>query len=124
MSVPAKLILKVNDLQPYLYAQAVDPSGDVIDITDATIRFTMVSVDTYGTRTIIVDRSTIGLVITDAVNGKFKWEWQSGDTAIVGRYLAEFEVTPSGDSAVDQGKFTLPPDDSLVVVIKTALDAS
>lgn len=99
-------ILKItkHDLQPYYLVTAVNSDDSVIDITNATIYCTMKSVD--GTL-VKIDRQTDGIEITDAVNGEFRYKWQSGDTDTVGEYWIEFEINPPAAGP----KFTIPSTD-------------
>jgi hypothetical protein len=98
MAVQTLRLIK-NDLQPYYSAQVKDSDGTVVDITSATIYCTMKS----SGGTLKIDRQTTGISITDATNGKFEYQWQSGDTDTVDSYEIEFEIDPSSG-----GKFTLP----------------
>lgn len=99
-----------NDLQPAYPAQIKNADGTVRNITGSTIYCTM---KTKGGSTIKINRSTTGIVITDGANGKFEYQWQSGDTDTPCSrdtkgdyipYLIEFEVNPSGGG----GKYTVP----------------
>jgi len=109
------LYMKRYDLQPYYYAQVVDSDGDVIDLTGATIRCTMKSLG----GTVVINRGTTGVTITNATEGYFEYRWQSGDTDALGTYHIEFEITPAAG-----GKYTLPakPDEKALVHIVKSLD--
>ncbi len=109
------LEIKKNDLQPYYYAQVKDSDSAVVGISGATIRCTMKAAG----GAIKIDRQTAGINITDATNGKFEYQWQSGDTDTVGKYYIEFEITPSSG-----GKFTLPPNNDAIVMIFDSLDTT
>jgi hypothetical protein len=115
MAVIKKLIIKTNDLQPYYYAQVKDAAGAVVDITGVTIVATMRTFD----GTVKINRQSTGITISDAANGKFQYEWQSGETDTAGKYYIEFEISPSAG-----GKFTVPADNGAVVEIVDDLDAS
>lgn len=85
--------IKQNDTQPALRAQLKDGDDVPIVLTGATIRFHM--------------RTMGGSVVTDAAativtaaNGIVQYNWQAADTATVGTYQAEFEVTYS-DTTVE-----------------------
>ena len=96
------LYIKRNDLQPYYLAQARDSDDAVIDLTGATIVFTMKVYNSDGTTgTVKVSRQSVS--ITDATNGKCEYRWASADTDTAGNYIVEFEVTPASG-----GKFTIP----------------
>jgi len=112
------LHIKVNDLQPYYYAEALDSDGNAIaDLTDATIYCTMKQA---GGSTPKIDRQTAGISITDGPNAQFEYQWQDGDTDTEGRFYIEFEVNPASG-----GKFTVPqsPDEIALVVIGPSLDS-
>jgi hypothetical protein len=111
---PKVLYLKVNDLQPYYYATLEDSYENPIDLTGATVVFTM-STRPDGAGTIKINRQVP--IVTDAVNGKVEYRWQAGDTDTAGRYYVEFEVMPASG-----GKFTLPTADRAMVVIRDSLD--
>jgi len=89
-----------NDLQPYYPVQVKDVNDSVVDLSGATIRCNM---KTKKGTSIIINRQTTGVNVSDATNGKFEYRWQSGDTGTVGQYHIEFEVTPTSG-----GKFTVP----------------
>jgi hypothetical protein len=58
---------------------------------------------------VVVDRAAV--IVTPA-DGTVRYDWQAGDTAPAGRFLAEFEVTYS-DGAIE----TFPNAGALVVRI-------
>lgn len=102
--------IKRNDLQPYFYVKAIESTGTAIDLTGATIRFSMVNLSTNA---IAINRQTAGVTITAAATGLFQYQWQSGDTATTGTYAPEFEITPGSG-----GKFTLPINrDSKIIIV-------
>lgn len=114
MPVIKKLTIKKNDLQPYYYIQVKDSAGAVVDITDATIYFSMKTIDGV----LKINRTQVTPAwITDPTNGKFEYRWSSGDTDTVGTYYIEAEINPQAG-----GKFTLPTDNSAVVEIIDDLD--
>lgn len=112
MGKTAQLVLKVNDLQPYYYARLKDVDGDDVDLSGASIVFSMKNIDSD---TLKIDRASASLT-NDGTDGKFHYEWQSGDTDTAGIYRIEFEISVSG------GKFTVPPDGKAIVVIRSSLD--
>lgn len=115
--IPA-LVVKTNDLQPYYYVEVLDASGTAIALSGATIVCTMRNVhDPSGTPKI--NRQSTGISITDASAGKFRYAWQAGETDTAGKYYIEFEITPSSG-----GKFTVPSDNSAIVVVHASLDGS
>jgi len=110
--------IKKNDLQPDYHAQIKDGDGMVVEITGATIRCTMQNARTGALK---IDRQDTGINISDGINGKFEYQWQSGDTDTPGKYYIEFEITPTAG-----GKFTVPAsyEDRAVVIVLESLDAS
>lgn len=87
---------------------------DVIDLTSATVRFTMVNTSDNSVK---VNRSSA--VITTAKIGDVEYRWASVDTDTSGVYLAEFEITPASTE-----KFTIPSDpaDKAIIVVIDDLD--
>jgi hypothetical protein len=110
------LYIKKNDLQPYYYVQIIDPTEAVIDITNATIYCTLKNVSTG---TLKINRQTAGIYVSDAVNGKFEYRWQLGDTSVAGQYSIEFEVNPLAG-----GKFTVPAYKAAIVNVIDSLDTT
>lgn len=78
--------IKQNDTQPALRAQLKDGDDYPIVLTGASVRFHMRTL----TGTVVVDEAAT--IITPA-NGIVQYNWQAADTATVGSYQAEFEVT-------------------------------
>ena len=109
------LLIKKNDLQPHYPEQVKDSAGTVVNLTGATIYCTMKNIVDDGT--LKINRQTTGINISDAVQGKFEYQWQTGNTDTAGKYYIEFEINPASG-----GKFTVPPDDSAIVWIKESLD--
>jgi len=105
--------MKVGDTRPYLRVTITDQDGSAVDITDATIKFYMVTDD--NDRTVTVDEGTVTLVTP--ASGIAEYRWNAEDTATAGNYLGEFVVTLS-----DATIFTIPNDDSLKIQIKEDYD--
>lgn len=84
--------IKQGDTSPSIEYQLQDDNGDPVDITgyqDVEFHFRKEDVDS-----IKVNDDTSGNVsVTDAANGKVKYEWQTGDTDQSGRHVAEWQVT-------------------------------
>lgn len=78
--------IKQNDTQPRMLATLKDGDGDVIDLTDASVRFHMRS----SAGTVVTDAAA---VIVTAASGLVRYDWSASDTQAVGTYQAEFEVT-------------------------------
>lgn len=113
-----KFELTVKDLGPAYLVTIEERDGTVVDISGATIVCTMRPKDGS---TPIIDRSAVGISITDGPNGQFKREWQSGDSDLAGLYNIEFEVSP-----LSGGKMTFPRrgQGTAVIEIFPALDAA
>lgn len=77
--------IKADDTSPALKYQLLTASRDPVDLSGANeVRFLMGDVVAADTNS--------GVTITDAANGKVKYEWQTGDTSEAGHYDAEWEV--------------------------------
>lgn len=107
------LYMTVGDLQPYYYAQIKDSSDNPVDLTGASVFFTMKN--TRGKVKVNLQAATV----TDAANGYVEYRWQSGDTATAGRYLIEFKVVPQNAKP-----FRVPADinDRAMVYIRNPFD--
>lgn len=105
--------LKRGDLLPILKVKAIAPGvGGPLDLTGATAKFKM---RTSAGASVIDATATI----TDAVNGKMEYAWVSGDTATIGSYRAEFEITYPGPVVL-----TLPNNSYLPIEIISDLDVN
>lgn len=82
--------IKQNDTSPFLLATLKDANENLIDLTAATVRFHMRRV---GSTDAVVDGAAI---VVNEDQGTVRYEWQAADTAQIGSYQAEFEVTYSG----------------------------
>ena len=118
MSKIAPFFIKQHDGQPYYPVTVKDSDGDVVDISGATIKCTMKNTRT---ESLHIDQQTSGCIITSGDLGAFEYRWQTGsnDTAVVGEYNIEFEITPGSG-----GKFTLPskPSEVAKVFVVKSLD--
>ena len=108
--------IKRNDTSPAIesHLQYYDDEADEWKTRDISgnndVRFLMSRV---GEDALTVDDNKAGNVtVTDAANGKVKYEWQDGDTDAAGSYQAEWEVTYS-DGTIE----TYPNDGYLYVEI-------
>lgn len=97
--------IKQNDTSPAIRGTVKDGAGNAIDITGASVRFHMR--DESGNT--VVDAS--GTVV-DGPNGVIQYSWAAADTATVGVFTAEFEVT-YGDGSIG----TFPNDGYINVII-------
>tara|TARA_R110000737_G_scaffold3850_1_gene12776 strand:- start:746 stop:1066 length:321 start_codon:yes stop_codon:yes gene_type:complete len=102
--------IKQNDTSPSLQATLKDALLVPVDITSATVKFHMKSLDGV----VKIDET---MTITDASGGVVKYDWQTGDTSTVGTYYVEFEVTYA-DGAVE----TFPNTGNLPLVITRELN--
>jgi len=83
--------IKQNDTSPSLRATLKDGDEVPIDLTGATVRFHLRQI---GSTTVTVDADAT--VILPETAGIVQYDWDNGDTATVGSYQAEFEVTFAG----------------------------
>jgi len=84
--------IKENDTTPSLRAALLNGSGNAVDLIGATVRFHM---RTLGSSSVTIDESAS---VVSQAEGIVQYNWVSGDTADVGSYQAEFEVTyPDGN---------------------------
>ena len=83
--------LAVDSLLPALEVQILDRTAPVA-ITGATATFSMD--DTGGTNKV----DGAAAVVSDAANGKVRYDWTSGDTDTEGVYYGQFVVTIAGSS--------------------------
>lgn len=102
--------IKQNDTSPALQATLQDYAGNAINLTGASVRFHMKSLD----GTLKVDSP---MAITNALGGVVVYAWQAADTNTVGTYNAEFEVTYF-DNTIE----TFPNTGSLAIVITPELN--
>ena len=99
--------IKQGDTTPALKATLKDGDGNVINLTDASVRFHMRAIDATSST---VDAE--GSVVSPATGGVVQYAWASGDTATAGMYSAEFEIT-YGDGSIE----TFPNNDYIRVEI-------
>ena len=102
--------IKQNDTSPSLEATLSDANLVQVNITAATV---MLHMKAIGGDVVLDEQMTI----TDAEGGVVQYDWQAGDTATVGTYYVEFEVTYS-DGSVE----TFPNTGSLPLVITRELN--
>ena len=82
--------IKQNDTVPSLRADLRDGDNAAIDLTGASVKFIMRAI---GGNTAVINASAS---IVSEAGGTVQYNWQVGDTATIGSYQAEFEVTYSG----------------------------
>lgn len=79
--------IKQNDTSPALEATCLNEDGAPIDLTGATsVRFHMRN----ATGTVVLDED---MLVDDATGGIVVYVWDAADTAVVGRFQAEVEIT-------------------------------
>jgi hypothetical protein len=81
--------IKQNDTKPAIAATLIDSDGSIPSLTGATVSFKMRKV---GEASATVDSSAS---VTSADNAEVTYAWIASDTATVGSYEGEFEVTYS-----------------------------
>lgn len=79
--------IKENDTTPSLRASLLNGDGNAVDLLGTTIRFFMRAL---GSSAVTIDRSAS---IISQAEGIVQYDWVTGDTASVGFYQAEFQVT-------------------------------
>ena len=104
--------IKQNDTSPSLRATLKDGDNIAIDLTGATVRFHMKSLED---KTVVVDADAT--IVSPSVNGIVQYDWDNGDTATAGSYQGEFEVTLAG-GAVE----TFPNNTNISISIKPELN--
>jgi len=83
--------VKQNDTSPKLAATLKDGNGQVVDVTGASVRFHMAKLNSS---TVITDASA---TVTNGSAGTVEYAWTASDTASIGTFRGEFEVTfPTG----------------------------
>lgn len=83
--------IKQNDTRPIITATLIDGDGSTVNLDGATVSFKM---------RVVGNTSAVSLAgtsaVSDAANGKVTYTWAAADTATVGEYEGEFQVTYSG----------------------------
>jgi predicted ArsR family transcriptional regulator len=102
--------IKQNDTSPSLQATLKDASGSSVNITGATVKFHMKSLED----SIKIDAE---MEITDAEGGVVQYNWSASDTDTVETYRAEFEVTYA-DASVE----TFPNNGNVSIIVSPELN--
>ena len=79
--------IKRGDLLPPLEAALLLADGEPIDLTGCAVRLRMRTDDGEALK---VDAPA---TVVDVAAGRVRYDWQPGDTDVVGVYRAEFEIT-------------------------------
>jgi hypothetical protein len=87
-------IIKRGDTLPSLAATLTDENGPV-DLTGKTVRFVMRPRKCPGVSQSVTPTVNRAAVVTIAVDGDVRYDWQEADTAAEGAYEAEFKVIDS-----------------------------
>jgi len=98
--------IKQNDTSPAMLATLQDADANAINLTGTTVRFHMRQI---GSKQILVDAPA---VVVTPLEGLVRYDWIAADTANIGAYQAEFEVT-YGDQTIE----TFPNDGYIRVEI-------
>ena len=83
--------VKQNDTSPKLAATLKDENGQIVHVTGASVKFHMAKLSNSS---VITDASA---TVTNGSAGKVEYAWSASDTASIGTFRGEFEVTfPTG----------------------------
>lgn len=85
--------IKRGDRKPYVKAalRLIDGNtATAYDLSSSTVRFILRK---KGEGVAAINVALSGGELVDVANGQVQYQWQSGDTDILGDYHAEFEVT-------------------------------
>tara|TARA_R110000823_G_scaffold58005_5_gene139922 strand:- start:994 stop:1317 length:324 start_codon:yes stop_codon:yes gene_type:complete len=98
--------VKQNDTSPSILATLKDAAGAAVSLAGASVRLHMRKI---GFAQVTVDQAA---TIVTAASGEVRYDWVAADTAAVGSYEAEIEVT-YGDGSIE----TFPNDGFIRVEI-------
>jgi hypothetical protein len=79
--------VKQNDTSPSILATLKDAAGAAVSLAGASVRLHMRKI---GFAQVTVDQAA---TIVTAASGEVRYDWVAADTAAVGSYEAEIEVT-------------------------------
>jgi len=98
--------VKQNDTSPSILATLKDAAGAAVSLAGASVRLHMRKI---GFTQVTVDQAA---TIVTAASGEVRYDWVAADTAAVGSYEAEIEITNS-DASIE----TFPNDGFIRVEI-------
>ena len=88
MALTVDFNIKRNDTLPSVSGTLLDPDGNAVNLTGATVKFI------YRLSTEPRSAAVSGsVVLVDENNGVVRFDWTDGDTDVPGIYFAEFETT-------------------------------
>jgi hypothetical protein len=104
------VVVKQGDLFPDVETTVRDENGAVVDLTAATVTFSMRRAREPGS----VKINGAAGVLVDGPNGKIAYRWAGSNTDTPGTYEGEFRVTPTGGA----DPFHVPTDGYIEIVIE------
>lgn len=107
----SRLTMKRGDTRPILIVALTDAEDTPVDVTGATLRFLMR--EQAAPATVVLNTTA---TTPNAASGILHYVWVAGDTATIGRFYGEFEVT-----FADGTVLTAPTDDYLRIIVKDDL---
>ena len=106
-----KLTFKRNDTRPYFKVKIIDESGNNVDLTGATVTFTMRN---RSDATVKVNAASC--TVTSATAGEVEYRWAATDLDTAGIYDGEFCITFSGPTIL-----TLPSNNYIEIEVEADL---
>jgi hypothetical protein len=79
-------VIKQNDTSPAVQASLKVANGNAVNLSGATVKFLMKSLDG-------VLKVNTNMTVSNAGAGTVNYNWQTGDTDTAGSYFVEFQVT-------------------------------
>lgn len=93
--MPQEVIVKQSDLFPDVITVVKDENGVVVDLTGASVKFSMRKA--RDPTSIKID--AVNGVLVSGTLGKISYVWAAGNTDTPGTYEGEFRVTPAAGDA-------------------------
>lgn len=107
----ADCFIRQGDTVPILTSTILDQNGNVINLTGASVSFTMRTL-TSSTPLTLAGSATV----TNATTGAVQYAWNTNDTQTAGLYMGEWHVTESGGAT-----YTYPNDGYLTISVEESL---